>query len=109
MWLIGIPIGLFIGTLSGISFLLILRTAFEGKGIKHVTALIGEIAALASFSLGGKWLADGSLEEMQRTGLLGPYLLSFITTFFIIAAKSLYRTVVRLGNQIGQQEYANND
>lgn len=109
MWLIGIAIGLFIGVLSGIIFLLILRTGFEGTGLKHVTALIGELTALASFSLGGTWLAKGALEDVHRADFLAPYVLSFAAMFFVIAAKSLYRAVTKLGNQIGQQERATND
>lgn len=108
MSLIGIPIGLFIGTLSGIIFLLILRTGFKGEGLKTVTTLIGELTALASFSLGGPWFAKGLLEDMHRADFLGPYLLSFAATFFTIAAKSLYRAVIRLGNEIGQKEGADN-
>jgi len=109
MWQISIPIGLFIGALSGIIFLLILRTGFEGTGLKHVTALIGELTALASFSLGGTWLAKGALEEVHRDDFLPLYVLSFSAMFFVIAARSLYRAVIKLGNQIGQQEGIAND
>ena len=108
MWLIAIPIGLFIGVLSGFIFLLILRTGFEGSGIKYVTALIGELTALATFSLGGTWLASGVLTDIEPE-FLTPYILSFAITFFTISAKSLYRAVVKIGNQIGLEENTTND
>lgn len=108
MWLIGIPVGFFIGTLSGIMFLLILRTGFEGTGLKHITALIGELTALATFSLGGTWLAKGVLKGVDPD-FMAPYILSFAITFFVISARSLYRTVVKIGNQIGELENSNDD
>ena len=108
MWLIGIPIGLFIGVLSGIIFLLILRTGFEGTGLKYIAALIGELTALATFSLGGTWFASGVLTGID-SNFLTPYILSFAISFFVISAKSLYRAVVRIGNQIGIQENTTND
>jgi hypothetical protein len=106
MWLIGIPVGVFVGVLSGVIFLLILRTGFEGTGLKHATALIGELTALASFSLGGSWLAKGVLKDVGQADFLSPYILAFAVTFFVIIAKSLVRAVITIGNQIGQQKEA---
>lgn len=104
MWYIGIPLGAFVGVISGIIFMLILRTGFQGTGLKHVSALIGELTALATFSLGGSWFAKGILQGAASDDLLGPYILAFAATFFLLTSKNLYRATVRLGNQIGEQE-----
>jgi hypothetical protein len=108
MWLISIPIGLFIGALSGLIFLFILKTGFKETSLKHITAIIGELTALASFSLGGSWFAKGILKNVSGTDILAPYILSFAIMFFAIAARALYRAVIILGNQIGQAERSAN-
>ncbi len=104
MFLIGIPLGIFIGTLSGYIFLLILRTGFKGTGLKHISTLLGELTALVTFSLGGSWFANGILKGTEPSDIQSPYILAFAVTFFILTSKCLYRVIVKLGNEIGAQK-----
>ncbi len=96
--------GLFIGVLSAIIFLLVLRTAVAIKEPKHLSGLIAQLVALASFSLGGSWLATELLKTVDRSDFLGPYLLTFTVTFFTICSKGLYLAMVKFGNQIRTEE-----
>lgn len=104
MWQIGIPLGVFVGVLSGIILLLILRTGVKGTGLKHISALIAELTALATFSLGGSWFAKGILKGVQSDDLLSSYILAFAVTFLVLTSRGLYLAIVKLGNQIGEQE-----
>lgn len=106
MWSVGILLGIFVGILSGVIFLLILQTAFKGTGIRHATALIAELTGLATFSLGGSWFADGILAGAAPGALLHPYMLAFSLTFFVVTARGLYFAVVKFGNDIGELERA---
>lgn len=100
MSLIGIPLGAFVGALSGFLFLLILRAGFQSVGIKQVSAILAELAALVSFALGGSWFANSSmLKGAEPTDILSLYMLSFAVVFFAVVAMPFYRLVVRFGNQ----------
>jgi hypothetical protein len=79
MWLIGVPLGAFVGILSGFLFLLILRAGFRGSGIKHIGAILGELTALVTFALGGSWFANSKiLAGTPAADVLSPYLLAFV-------------------------------
>jgi hypothetical protein len=109
MWLIGIPLGIFVGALSGTMFLLIVKTGFESTGsIKHLTAVIGELVGLASFALGGTWLAKGILKgvDVGQMDFLSHYIISFAATFLLIVSWCLFKVVIKIGNEIGQPKEA---
>lgn len=107
MWIVATPVGVFIGILSAFIFLLVLRTALHTQGLKHLAGIVAQLITLASFSLGGSWLAAGLFETVDRHEFVGPYLLAFTVAFFAISFKGLYRAMVKLGNQIGVEESVN--
>jgi hypothetical protein len=109
MWLIGIPLGAFVGALSGFLFLLILRAGFLGEGIKQIGAILSELIALVSFALGGSWFANsGILREMlsgtKAGDVLSPYLLAFTVFFFVVVCVPFYRIIVRFGSEFAAHE-----
>lgn len=108
MSFIGIPIGVVIGVLAGVMFLVILETAFKGSGIKHMTAVIAELAALATFSFGGSWLTKGLLKNVAGSDILPSYLCSFAVTFLFVIGRRLFQVAITMGNESAKREGPSN-
>lgn len=110
MLLIGLPLGAFVGALSGFLFLLILRAGFQGSGLKHIGLILGELTALVTFALGGSWFANSHiLKATEASDVLSPYLLSFALVFFAVVCVPFYQIIARFGRQFGEMQQVEED
>jgi hypothetical protein len=92
--LVGIPLGLLVGVVSGVAFVLLIREALRGEVIR--------IAGLLT-SMPGTWFGGGWLTELfDLDAILSSYVATLAVSFLLIAAYPLLRLVVRLGNEIGE-------
>jgi hypothetical protein len=104
--MIGIPLGLLIGLVSGLVVLLLIRTAWRISRInlKSLGTLLGHLLAIPTFWLSGPWISGRFLEGQKLAEILPYYIVSLACTFSMIAAYPLLRIVVSLGREIGKAE-----
>jgi Na+-driven multidrug efflux pump len=102
---VGLALGFLIGVITGIVFLLILKTAdrLSEKGTASILTLTTELLAIPTFWFGGPWLATtGMLKGVgEQTGLLNSYLISLVAVFAIISLYPAARWIIQLGDQLG--------
>ena len=108
---IGIPLGVLIGIVSGISLILLIRTSarMSERPLRTTLALIGEILAIPTFWFGGPWITQRFLTSVDLEQIVSSYVLSLAITFVLIAFYPLTRLVIRFGNDIGSQQRPTND
>lgn len=100
----GLALGFLIGVITGIVFLLILKTAdrLSEKGSSSILTLTTQLLAIPTFWFGGSWLAAGPLKELlNQSGLFDSYLLSLVAVFAIISLYPAARWIIQLGEQFG--------
>jgi len=104
--MIGIPLGLLIGVLTGLVVPLLIRTAWRVSklNINSLLAFIGQFLAIPTFWLGGPWISGSFLKGETLTEILPYYIFSLACTFSIIALYPLLRIVISLGHEIGSAE-----
>lgn len=104
--MVGIPLGLLIGVLTGLVVLLLIRTAWRTSRIslKSLGALVGQFLSIPTFWLGGPWISGSFLKGENFTEILPYYAVSLACTFSLIAAYPLLRIVISLGRDIGRAE-----
>lgn len=105
MSLIGIPLGIFIGILSGFVFLLIVKIGFQSAGVAQIGKILSGLAALVSFSLGGSWFTNSYLlKDAESSEILSYYMLAFSMTFLVVVAIPLYRLIIRFGKLFAEMD-----
>jgi hypothetical protein len=104
--MIGIPLGLLIGIVTGLVVCLIIKTAWTAPrlSIKSVATLVGQLLEIPTFWLGGPWISGSFLGEEKLTELLPYYISSLACTFGAISIYPLFNIVVSLGRTIGRAE-----
>ena len=109
---IGIPLGVLIGVVSGISLILLIVTSAKiserERPLRTILALIGEILAIPTFWFGGPWITQRFLTSVDLEQIVSSYVLSLAITFVLIAIYPLTRLVIRFGNDIGSQQRSTN-
>jgi fucose 4-O-acetylase-like acetyltransferase len=91
---VGIPLGILVGLVSGVAFVFFLRSAFSEDPLKVAESLLAMPAAW----FGGGWLT--TVFDLER--ILDSYVMSLAVFFLVIVAKPAYLTIVRVGNEIGK-------
>jgi hypothetical protein len=109
MLVIGIPLGIMIGILSGIALLLFLKTILEEQSVKKTITVVGEILAIPVFWFGGSWVTTPLLESIDREEMLPYYILALSCTWVPIGVWGLYRLMTRIGNEKGKAGRNSND
>ena len=105
MQLPAVALGVLIGLVSGLAFMLLLRTALSGKlEFKASMAIVGELLAIPTFWFGGSWVTASLLQGLNVAEILPTYMVALAVVFSAIAIYPLSRLVIRLGNGIGAME-----
>jgi hypothetical protein len=103
--MLGIPLGILIGIISGLTFVVLLHTAWSStRDSKSIILLIAELLAIPTFWFGGTWLTTIMLKDIQLNTILPDYLVSLTCTFVVIAMYPLSMIVIQFGNNIRMQE-----
>jgi hypothetical protein len=88
----GIPLGILIGFLSGAAFVIFLRSAIRGDGLKAGTSLL---------SMPTSWFAGGWLTQLfDVERMLSSYVTALAVTTVAIGALPLYRVVIRIAGEV---------
>ncbi|HYQ58868.1 MAG TPA: hypothetical protein VEP89_16115 [Draconibacterium sp.] len=103
--IIGIPLGIFIGLLSGYFFLMLVKTMRKKEEFKKLQKVIALMSALVVFSLGGSWFSTGFLEEITAVDILPSYLCSFTGVFVLICSTVIFQIAIQLGKSIREGGY----
>ncbi len=102
--MIGIPIGVLIGLLSGVIFIFLVRTAWtsrnDGKAVAKVTL---ELVAIPTFWFGGSWAASTFLKDIDVASMLPYYATSLAIVFGLIALPVLLKIIMQIAREVGQQ------
>jgi hypothetical protein len=102
MSVIGYPLGILIGVITGAvfnKFLSITEKAPKAKLSTFVT-FSGQILALPTFWFGGPWITTQFLQQVNLEEVLPGYLISLTLTFLLTTAFPLFRHIVKMGNEI---------
>src|SRR5207302_916634 len=102
--MIGVPIGVLIGAITGLVVVLMIRTAWHTTlndigGLLKITA---EFLVVPTFWFGGPWLSGKLLASSAPSGFLSEYLVTLVITFTVIAAFPLVKIVINVGREIGK-------
>jgi hypothetical protein len=90
---VGIPLGILVGIVSGAAFVICLRAAFLGSGLK----VAGSLLAMPTTWFGGGWLT--TVFDLDR--ILSSYVTSLAVSVVLICSYPLARVVIRIGNELG--------
>ena len=102
---LGAALGILIGVVSGLSLVLLLRTALAGRpGLKDTLAITSELLAIPTFWFGGPWVTTAFAQSLDIGLILPSYMVALACTFVLIALYPLVRLVIWLGNQIARVE-----
>ena len=100
--MLGIPLGILIGVITGIAAVFVIRTAWSSpKNAKPILKLLGELLAIPTFWFGGPWLTTTMMARLELGTILPAYLVALACTFVGITLLPLFRIVVQVGNEIG--------
>ena len=101
--MIGIPIGILIGLLSGVIFLFLVRTAWTSRNDRKALAkVILELVAIPTFWFGGSWAASALFREVDVASMLPYYATSLAVVFGLIALPVLLKIILRIAGEVGQ-------
>jgi hypothetical protein len=89
----GIPLGILVGFVSGAAFLVFLRAAFQGEGLKAGSSLL----SMPTSWFAGGWLTQ--LFDVQR--ILSSYVTALSVTVIAIGVLPLFRVVIRVAGEVG--------
>ncbi len=99
---VAIPLGILIGTISGLAAVLLIKVAFQGSLVVSILSAIGELLALPTFWFGGPWLTTRIIERVQLSEDI--YILSVALVFMIWVSFPMFRLVIVVGNMAGKEE-----
>jgi hypothetical protein len=102
--MIGIPLGILIGLISGVIFIFLVRTAWTSRNDgRAVGKVILELIAIPTFWFGGSWAASAFLREIDVALMLPYYATSLAVVFGLIALPVLVRIILQIAREVGQQ------
>ncbi len=103
MSIIGYPLGILIGVITGYVFMLYFQTVNASKKFKYSTILkiSTQLLALPTFWFGGPWITSQFLQSVNFAESLPGYLISLTITFILLVAWPLSRFVIFVGNEVG--------
>jgi hypothetical protein len=101
--LLGSALGFFIGIVSGVVVVLLIRTAITGATtLKTTLAEITQLLALPTFCFGGPWLTQRMLSSVDLAGLLPAYATSLAVSFVLVAGYPLAMLIIATGNRVAR-------
>lgn len=101
--MIGIPIGILIGVVTGTIFLVLLKTVHGANisNVASVAAIVSEISAIPTFWFGGPWVVTSFLNLVDLKEIINFYIISLALVFCVFVAfpvsKWIAQTAVILG------------
>ena len=93
MPVIGVCLGILMGSLSGFVFWKFIDTLWKAS-TRQVPLIAGEILAIFTFWLGGNWLQTPFLESADTTEVLYYYILTLTCIFTPIALAKLVQRIL---------------
>jgi len=104
MSIIGYPLGILIGVITGYVFILFFQTAIASSKVKYSTVMkvSTQLLAMPTFWFGGPWVTTQFLQSVNFAALLPGYLVSLTLTFLLLVSWPLSRFVISVGNQVGK-------
>jgi hypothetical protein len=100
--MLGIPLGILIGVITGIAAVFVIRAAWGSpKNAKPILKLLAQLLAIPTFWFGGPWLTTTMLAQIELGKILPSYLVALACTFVGITLLPLFKIVVEVGNEIG--------
>jgi len=100
--MIGIPIGLLIGVISGVVFLLLVRTAWSSQ--KAVWKVIAQLIAIPGFWFGGPWVTTTLFEQVDLASMLPYYASTLAVVFGLISFRVLLRIIAQIAREVGENQ-----
>lgn len=102
--MIGIPLGILIGLVSGVIFILLVRTAWTSRNDrKAVSKVVLELLGIPTFWFGGSWAASALLEGISVSAILPYYATSLAVVFGLIAVPVLLKIVLQIAREVGRR------
>lgn len=98
---VGIPLGVLIGLISGVTFLKFLGTLRDAVGLQAVLPIAAELFALPVFWFGGQWIPTEMINAVELSQIISSYVGALAVTFTLMSIIPLSRYVIRMGNEIG--------
>jgi hypothetical protein len=101
--LLGPALGFLIGVISGLSVLLLIRTAVTARATLRTTlAEISQLLAIPTFCFGGPWLTTQLLKHVDLDAVLPMYAISLSVSFALVAGYPLAMLVVVTGDRVAR-------
>ncbi len=101
--MLGPALGFLIGVISGLSVLLLVRTAVTARATLRMTlAEISQLLAIPTFCFGGPWLTASLLKNVNLDTVLPTYAISLSVSFTLVAGYPLAMLVVVTGNRVAR-------
>ncbi len=106
MSIIGYPLGILIGIITGYVFMLFFQTMIANSRVKFSTLMkvSAQLLAMPTFWFGGPWVTTQLLQSVDLAESLPGYLISLTLTFLLVVSWPLGRFVISVGNQIGEAQ-----
>ena len=104
--MIGIPLGVLIGVVTGFALVLLLRTIIgKQRGASQVVAtVIAQVLGIPAFWFGGSWVGTSLMQGIDAREMMPYYVTSLAVTFGLIAVWPLLRLVIAVGQAIAAEE-----
>jgi hypothetical protein len=100
---VGVPLGLLIGVVSGITFLLLMDTAFTGRrNVQSVMKIVAQLLAVPFFWFGGPWVTTAVMKSVNLATIFTAYIYSLAVTFLLIVIFPTLNLVINLGKRMGK-------
>jgi hypothetical protein len=91
---LGIPLGILIGLVTGIAFLLLVELARKGSGAGDTFKVVSALLGIPSFWFAGGWLTGESiLRDVDPADIRSAYILTLTVAFTPFALLEAYRLV----------------
>ncbi len=106
MSMIGYPLGILIGVITGYVFMLFFQTVIASSKVKFSTIMkvSTQLLAMPTFWFGGPWITTKFLQSVNFAESLPGYLVSLTLTFLLLVSWPLSRFVISVGNQVGKAQ-----
>lgn len=103
--IIGIPLGILIGTISGAVALVLIRTAnsIRASNLKPIVAVTAEILAIPTFWFGGSWVTTKFISVSSIPDILNAYIVTLAITFSIFIFYPITRWIIKIGHELGRE------
>lgn len=106
MSIIGYPLGILIGIITGFVFTLFFKAATAESKVKlsTITKISTQLLALPTFWFGGPWATTKFLQPVNIAEVLPGYLVSLTITFLLLVLWPISQYVIKVGNEVGEKE-----